>query len=145
MIFDSHLGEIIQADRCRGCPQDVGSFDCPSNSLFGNDRPRTKSFGVGRREGHDSSPYYGRALASLQETKDHHTSQPAVANEVFEHSAEKMTERQRGPDGDLAPYHVGKDYDSDASFEEYLGLDMGDTARVGNPLVVTGAYAISGP
>jgi len=86
---------------------------------------RTKSFGVGRREGHDSSPYYRRALVSVTETKDRQTSQPAVADEVFEHSAEHMEEL---PDDSVAlmvtspPYHVGKDYDSDASFEDYLGL-----------------------
>jgi DNA modification methylase len=86
---------------------------------------RTTSFGVGRREGHDSSPYYGRALVTVTETKDRHTSEPAVANEVYEHSAEQMEEL---PDDSVAlmvtspPYHVGKDYDSDASFEEYLAL-----------------------
>ncbi len=86
---------------------------------------RTKSFGVGKRENHDSSSYYGRALVTAAETKDRQTSQPAVANEVFEHSAEQMAEL---PDDSVAlmvtspPYHVGKDYDSDASFEEYLAL-----------------------
>ena len=86
---------------------------------------RTKSFGVGRREGHDASPYYGRALVSVVETKDRQTSEPSVANDVFEHSAEHMSEL---PDDSVAlmvtspPYHVGKDYDSDVSFEEYLAL-----------------------
>jgi DNA modification methylase len=86
---------------------------------------RTTSFGTGRREGHDSSAYYRRGLASVEETKDRHTAEPAVANEVFAHSAERMSEL---PDDSIAlmvtspPYHVGKDYDSDASFEEYLAL-----------------------
>ncbi|MHB1553058.1 MAG: DNA-methyltransferase [Acidimicrobiales bacterium] len=86
---------------------------------------RTKSFGVGRREGHDSSPYYGRGLVSVVETKDRHTSEPTVADEIFEHSAEEMSEL---PDDSVAlmvtspPYHVGKDYDSDESFEDYLAL-----------------------
>lgn len=86
---------------------------------------RTRSFGVGRREGHDASPYYGRALVSIVETDDRHISRPEVANEVFEHSAEQMREL---PDDSVAlmvtspPYHVGKEYDSDASFEEYLAL-----------------------
>jgi len=85
----------------------------------------TSSFGVGRREGHDASAYYGRALVRVEESTDRHTAEPEVANEVFEHSAEQMSEL---PDDSIAlmvtspPYHVGKDYDSDASFEEYLSL-----------------------
>ena len=88
-------------------------------------KTKTTSFGVGRREGHDSSPFYSRALVSVTETKDRQTAQPQVGNEVFEHSAERMSEL---PDNSVAlmvtspPYHVGKDYDSNASFEEYLGL-----------------------
>lgn len=86
---------------------------------------KTSRFGVGRRESHDASPYYQRALVRVEETKDRHTSEPPVANEIFEHSAEDMAEL---PDDSIAlmvtspPYHVGKDYDSDASFEEYLAL-----------------------
>ena len=88
-------------------------------------KTKTSSFGVGRREGHDSSPFYQRALVAVTETKDRRTSTPQVANEVFEHSAERMSEL---PDNSIAlmvtspPYHVGKDYDSNASFEEYLEL-----------------------
>ena len=88
-------------------------------------KTKTSSFGVGRREGHDSSPFYQRALVAVTETKDRRTSTPQVANEVFEHSAERMSEL---PDNSIAlmvtspPYHVGKDYDSNASFAEYLEL-----------------------
>jgi site-specific DNA-methyltransferase (adenine-specific) len=48
-----------------------------------------------------------------------------VCNEVFAHSAERMPEL---PDNSIAlmvtspPYHVGKDYDSPASFDDYLRL-----------------------
>jgi DNA modification methylase len=86
---------------------------------------RTKSFGVGRRESHDASPFYGRALVSVTETKDRETVELPLLNDVFEHSAEQMSEL---PDNSVAlmvtspPYHVGKDYDSDTSFEEYLDL-----------------------
>ncbi|MGC8472143.1 MAG: DNA-methyltransferase [Acidimicrobiales bacterium] len=100
---------------------------------------RTKSFGVGRREGHDASSYYRRALVSVTETTDRQTSEPGVADEVFEHTAEHMEEL---PDDSIAlmvtspPYHVGKDYDSDASFEDYLGLlerVLSETYRVLQP------------
>lgn len=86
---------------------------------------RTRSFGVGRRESHDASDFYRRGLVSVVETKDTRTCEPAVACEAFEHSAESMGEL---PDDSIAlvvtspPYHVGKDYDSDQSFEEYLRL-----------------------
>lgn len=88
-------------------------------------KTKTSSFGVGRREGHDSSRFYQRALVAVTETNDRRASTPDVANEVLEHSAERMSEL---PDNSIAlmvtspPYHVGKDYDSSGSFEEYLGL-----------------------
>ena len=62
-------------------------------------KTKTSSFGVGRREGHDSSPFYQRALVAVTETKDRRTSTPQVANEVFEHSAERMSEL---PDNSIA-------------------------------------------
>lgn len=86
---------------------------------------KTKSFGSGRREGHDASRYYARTLGFVTETTETETNVPAVENKVFCHSAERMPEL---PDDSVAlvvtspPYHVGKDYDSDASFEEYLAL-----------------------
>lgn len=85
----------------------------------------TSSFGVSRREGHDSSDYYARGLVKVQETRDKTIAQAPVLNDVFVHSAENMGEV---PDNSVAlmvtspPYHVGKDYDADTSFEEYLDL-----------------------
>lgn len=86
---------------------------------------KTKSFGVGRREGHDASPFYRRSLTSVAETRDNNISHSLVTDEIFEHSAEVMSEL---PDNSVAlmvtspPYHVGKDYDSSSSFAEYLQL-----------------------
>ena len=85
----------------------------------------TRSFGAGGREEHDSSAFYERALAPISETKDRQTSRAPQLDEVFCQSSEDMTQL---PDGCVAlmvtspPYHVGKDYDSDATFEEYLHL-----------------------
>lgn len=85
----------------------------------------TSSFGVSRREGHDSSSYYARGLGRVTETKDRTVAKALTVNEVFVHSAEQMAEL---PDDSVAlmvtspPYHVGKDYDADTSFEEYLDL-----------------------
>lgn len=85
----------------------------------------TSSFGVSRREGHDSSGYYARSLVTVTETKNRLVNEAPVVNEVFVHSAERMHEL---PDDSVAlmvtspPYHVGKDYDADTSFEEFLEL-----------------------
>lgn len=86
---------------------------------------RTAAFGVSRRESHDSAPYYGRALSKVKETRETTINVATDVNEVFVHSAESMTEL---PDNSVAlmvtspPYHVGKDYDSTATFDEYLDL-----------------------
>jgi DNA modification methylase len=85
----------------------------------------TSSFGVSRREGHDSTEYYARNLVEVTETKDKAVAAAPVVNEVFVHTAEQMREL---PDNSVAlmvtspPYHVGKDYDADTTFEEYLDL-----------------------
>jgi site-specific DNA-methyltransferase (adenine-specific) len=87
----------------------------------------TSRFGTGRREGHDASAFYERALATVEfSTDDATTLLPRrVANRVFGHTAEDMAEL---PDRSVAlmvtspPYHVGKDYDSDVSYGEFLGL-----------------------
>ncbi len=86
---------------------------------------KTSAFGAGKREGHDSSGYYSRGLVTIEETTDKEVSHPDVVDEVYLHTAEDMHEL---PDASVAlmvtspPYHVGKDYDSDITFEEYLEL-----------------------
>lgn len=87
----------------------------------------TKSFGTGKREGHDASSFYRRKIYSVQD-------QPAgsvqvsrvpvhLLNRIFERSCETMTEL---PDSSVAlmvtspPYNVGKDYDRDLTLDEYL-------------------------
>ena len=85
----------------------------------------TSSFGVGRRESHDSSDYYARSLVAVAETKERRVREAPTVNDVFVHSAESMNEL---PNDSVAlmvtspPYHVGKDYDADTSFDDYLDL-----------------------
>lgn len=87
----------------------------------------TTSFGASRREGHDSSAFYARSLSDAQFTTDSaiNAVPPQVVNRVFEHTAEDMNEL---PDDSVAlmvtspPYHVGKDYDTNASYDEFLDL-----------------------
>jgi modification methylase len=86
---------------------------------------RTTSFGVSRREAHDSSPFYDRALRKVDTVKGRIPSQQVVPSALYGHSAEAMSEL---PDDSVAlmvtspPYHVGKEYDSDLSFDQYLEL-----------------------
>lgn len=86
---------------------------------------RTTSFGVGRRESHDSSSFYDRGLITVVESKDRSVNVVPDLDQVFLQSAESMDQL---PDNSIAlmvtspPYHVGKDYDSEADFEGYLKL-----------------------
>ena len=50
----------------------------------------TSRFGVSRRESHDSSNFYARGLAKIDETKDRTVDDAPLVNEVFVHSAEHM-------------------------------------------------------
>ena len=92
---------------------------------------RTSSFGVSKREGHDSSKFYGsklyQALAKpkMEAEGGVNTIPPPAANKVFCASSEVMREL---PDNCVhlmvtsPPYNVGKEYDEDLSLKEYLGL-----------------------
>jgi site-specific DNA-methyltransferase (adenine-specific) len=102
---------------------------------------RTSRFGAGKREGHDASAFYDRNLTSPEwSTASTVNDIPSRnLNRVFEHTAEKMTEL---PDDSVAlmvtspPYHVGKEYDADTSFDEFLSLLRGvlrETRRVLEP------------
>ncbi|HEY3999077.1 MAG TPA: site-specific DNA-methyltransferase [Candidatus Xenobia bacterium] len=87
---------------------------------------QTASFGASKRESHDATRFYERRLQVVQETgvfKD--VTESPVRDMLFAQSAEAMHQL---PDNSVAlmvtspPYHVGKDYDSDHSFDEYLAL-----------------------
>src|SRR5262245_57564085 len=94
---------------------------------------KTQSFGVGRREGHDASAYYGRQLNSFS---------PATAVNGLVNSLEQANvihcadarDMRHLPDNSVAlaftspPYNVGKDYDRNLSLDEYLAL-IGDVGR----------------
>jgi DNA modification methylase len=85
----------------------------------------TSTFGVSRRENHDARDFYARGLVTVRETKDRSVSPAPPVNDVFVHSAENMHEL---PDNSVAlmvtspPYHVGKDYDANTTFDDYLDL-----------------------
>lgn len=87
---------------------------------------RTSSFGTGPREGHDSSDFYARGLrADVATNGARAPSDAVIPSNLFAHSSESMPEL---PDDCVAlmvtspPYHVGKEYDSEDSFDDYLAL-----------------------
>lgn len=87
----------------------------------------TRRFGSSKREAHDSSAFYARGLAraSFSSESGLQDVAPEHLDTVFAHSAEAMPELA---DDSVAlmvtspPYHVGKDYDSAAGFDDYLAL-----------------------
>jgi len=101
----------------------------------------TSSFGTSAREGHDASAFYGRGLATVEfDADDVWAELPArLRNRVFERSSEAMVDL---PDASVAlmvtspPYHVGKDYDTDTSYDEFLEMlhrVLAETHRVLEP------------
>jgi site-specific DNA-methyltransferase (adenine-specific) len=95
-------------------------------------KTRTSSYGVSKRESHDSSDFYARNLYnSIQVGQDRPPeSSPGAhglgdwADRIYCLSSESMLI----PDDSVAlaftspPYNVGKDYDDNVSLEDYLGL-----------------------
>ncbi len=100
-----------------------------------------REFGVSKRVGHDSSPFYKRNLfdnpkrvAYIAETQ--HSLSLDLINKIYNHSSENM---EQLPDNSVhlmitsPPYNVGKDYDDDLSLKEYKNLIrtvMRETFRV---------------
>jgi site-specific DNA-methyltransferase (adenine-specific) len=91
---------------------------------------RTSSFGTPGRISHDSSRYYNSRLydglnASGKVDYIENPIPEKYINRVFCKSSEKMRELPGNSVHLMVtspPYNVGKDYDSDLSLEEYLGL-----------------------
>jgi site-specific DNA-methyltransferase (adenine-specific) len=115
----------------------------------------TTSFGSGRRESHDSSAFYARSLyadelqevASQDELLTVQVPEPGSwADQVYCHSSENMYEL---PDNSVAlaftspPYNVGKEYDDDASLDEYLGLIRRVAQEVYRILRPGGRYVVN--
>jgi DNA modification methylase len=92
-------------------------------------RTETSSFGVSKREGHDSSKFYRRKLYSSGSNASASGAQNAVpeqyADSVICKSSERMEEL---PDSSIhlmvtsPPYNVGKEYDKDLDLGEYRQL-----------------------
>ncbi len=93
----------------------------------------TSEFGSGKRESHDSSPFYRRFTAPVI-SDDEHVQRPTVTDELFVGDARDMTDDQVA-DRSVAllvtspPYYAGKEYETDLaqghvpeSYGEYLEM-----------------------
>ena len=120
----------------------------------------TYSFGVSKREGHDSSAFYSRSIYSddisdifrkIPKIADEGKSRTVVEktewkNRIFCHSSEDM---RHIPDNSVAlsftspPYCSGKDYDIDVSLEEYLSLIAKVGREVYRCLAPGGRYVVN--
>jgi modification methylase len=118
-------------------------------------KTKTSSFGVGKRESHDSSDFYSRNLYNgfiAEPISDKEAAKIAVsppgewADKIYCQSSENMSQI---PDNSLAlaftspPYNVGKDYDDDMTFQEYLGLIQRVGRDVYRALRPGGRYVIN--
>lgn len=116
-------------------------------------RTKTSAFGVSRRERHDASAFYGRALYSdaAPSTPQNAVEAPETALEgwidkVHLDDARRMTAT---PQGGVAlaftspPYNVGKEYDDDLSFGDYRQLLRDVAAEVYRVLMPGGRYVVN--
>ena len=118
-------------------------------------KTQTSSFGVGKRESHDSSSFYGRNLfndlftkpLTKEEIQKIPVPKPGDwTNKVICQSSEDMSQV---PDNSVAlaftspPYNVGKDYDGDISLQEYLTLIKNVGKEVYRVLKPGGRYVIN--
>lgn len=116
---------------------------------------RTSAFGVSKRQAHDASDFYGRQLYQSESPVTGEADKPVTAapggdrswaNQIYEQSSEAMAQL---PDGSIGlaftspPYNVGKEYDDDLSFQEYLGLIERVAAEVHRVLAPGGRYVVN--
>jgi DNA modification methylase len=115
-------------------------------------KTKTSSFGVSKREGHDSSEFYERSmfdtLQVVQQTPSVEVIIPSLtdwADKIYCLSSENMPV----PDNSVAlaftspPYNVGKDYDVNLTLEDYLGLIQRVGKDVYRVLKPGGRYVIN--
>ncbi len=113
-------------------------------------KSETQSFGTPTREGHDSSRFYGRKMyekkKATQSEVNYDWNCPDKVDVIYCHDSRNM---KHLPDKSVhlmvtsPPYNVGKDYDSDLSFDEYKSLLFDVLNEVYRVLVVGGRACIN--
>jgi site-specific DNA-methyltransferase (adenine-specific) len=115
-------------------------------------KTKTSSFGVSKREGHDSSDFYNRSMFDTLQVPLPLESVNLVvppltdwADKIYCLSSENMPI----PDNSVAlaftspPYNVGKDYDDNMTLEDYLGLIQRVGKEVYRVLKPGGRYVVN--
>lgn len=111
-------------------------------------RTKTSSFGVSKREGHDSSTFYNSLLYKELNINNH---LPEEENQIPKNLLDQvLCQDSRNmnniPDSCVhlmitsPPYNVGKDYDEDLNLEEYLGL-LSDVFSETHRVLINGGRA----
>src|SRR3990172_6356524 len=123
-------------------------------------KTKTYSFGMGKRESHDSSEFYGRSLYDdslvkrvfakeipAKELESISINPPGDwADKIHCQSSEDMSVI---PDNSIAlaftspPYNVGKDYDDDIGLQDYLNLIENVAREVYRVLRPGGRYIVN--
>ena len=116
----------------------------------GNRGTKTSSFGVSKRESHDSSEFYSRKMyRDAKENLGKHMEQ-SIPEEILDTViCSDSQDLSMIPDDSVhlmvtsPPYNVGKDYDEDLDLEEYRGLLRDVFAEVYRKLVVGGRACVN--
>jgi site-specific DNA-methyltransferase (adenine-specific) len=116
----------------------------------GNRGTKTSSFGVSKRENHDSSEFYSRKMYSDTEESPGDHIERRIPEEILD-TVICCDSRDMSmiPDESVhfmvtsPPYNVGKDYDEDLGLEEYRGLLRDVFGEVHQKLVVGGRACIN--
>ncbi|MGI6558450.1 MAG: DNA-methyltransferase [Limnochordia bacterium] len=112
---------------------------------------RTSSFGVGRRENHDSQQFYdSRLYQGMKDERRQSGEEQPVPAEVLDtiicqdsRSMEQLPENSIHLVVTSPPYNVGKDYDEDLSLSEYRELLRAVFAETYRVLVPGGRVCIN--
>ena len=111
---------------------------------------KTSSFGVSKRESHDSSEFYARKLYSDRKEEPSDAHERPIGEDLLD-TVRCIDSRDMSllPDGSVhlmvtsPPYNVGKDYDEDLGLEEYRQLLRAVCREVYRKLVAGGRACIN--
>lgn len=119
-------------------------------------KTKTSSFGVSKREGHDSSDFYNRNIYNAQPGIFTNTQVTTTVKTTSLHVLDwvdkiycQSSENLPIPDSSVAlaftspPYNVGKDYDENMSLEDYLGLIQRVASEVYRVLLPGGRFVVN--
>ena len=111
---------------------------------------KTSSFGVSKRESHDSSEFYSRKMYGEAQKNPGEFIERSIPEDILDTViCSDSRDLSMIPDESVhlmvtsPPYNVGKDYDEDLGLEEYRGLLRGVFGEVHRKLVVGGRACVN--